>query len=45
MLNGCKQLRILDVSFCCKISIELVQEWRKAYPGVQIKRSISEAWR
>lgn len=45
VLNGCKQLRILDVSFCCKIGIELVQEWRKAYPNVQIKRSISEDWR
>lgn len=45
VLSGCTKLRILDVSFCCKIGIELVLEWRKAYPRVQIKRSISDAER
>ncbi|KAK8759016.1 hypothetical protein V5799_003352 [Amblyomma americanum] len=45
VLSECKQLKILDVSFCFKISLELVQEWKRLYPKVQIKRSLSDAFR
>ncbi|XP_054932064.1 F-box/LRR-repeat protein 4-like isoform X2 [Dermacentor andersoni] len=45
VLNVCKQLKILDVSFCFNISLDFVQEWKRLYPKVQIKRSISDAFR
>ncbi|KAL1423881.1 hypothetical protein MTO96_020679 [Rhipicephalus appendiculatus] len=45
VLNECKQLKILDVSFCFRISLDIVQEWKRLYPKVQIKRSISDPFR
>lgn len=45
VLSECKQLKILDVSFCFNISLDFVQEWKRLYPKVQIKRSISDDFR
>ncbi|KAH7967415.1 hypothetical protein HPB49_024630 [Dermacentor silvarum] len=45
VLIECKQLKILDVSFCFNISLDFVQEWKRLYPKVQIKRSISDDFR
>ncbi|KAK7601643.1 hypothetical protein V9T40_009084 [Parthenolecanium corni] len=39
ILKSCKRLRFLDVSFCEQVSDSEVQEWKKKFPHVDIKRS------
>ncbi|GAB1601035.1 F-box/LRR-repeat protein 4-like [Argonauta hians] len=41
ILQKCKKLRMLDVSFCDDISASSVNFWRKAFPQVSIKKSYS----
>lgn len=41
VLSTSKFLRLLDVSYCCRISAESVYEWRALFPSVEIKKSIS----
>lgn len=42
VLDKCKELKILDVSFCFGISLDIVQVWKMTYPKVQVKRSIND---
>lgn len=39
ILLCCPQLKMIDLSFCDGISDTKIQEWRKLYPHVSIKRS------
>ncbi|XP_041979217.1 F-box/LRR-repeat protein 4 [Aricia agestis] len=39
ILEECRELRLLDVSFCDQIPEAQVKEWRRQYPHVSIKRS------
>ncbi|XP_050666686.1 F-box/LRR-repeat protein 4 isoform X2 [Leptidea sinapis] len=39
ILDNCRELRLLDVSFCDQIDGFEVAEWRRQYPNVSIKRS------
>ncbi|EFX72265.1 hypothetical protein DAPPUDRAFT_59219 [Daphnia pulex] len=34
----CRQLQLLDVSYCCQIDAGHVSNWRRTYPHVSIKR-------
>ncbi|XP_049873276.1 F-box/LRR-repeat protein 4 [Pectinophora gossypiella] len=43
ILAECKDLRLLDVSFCDQIQESQVLEWREHYPHVSIKRSFQSA--
>lgn len=43
ILAECKDLRLLDVSFCDQIQEAQVVEWREQYPHVSIKRSFQSA--
>ncbi|XP_061383750.1 F-box/LRR-repeat protein 4 [Danaus plexippus] len=43
ILAECRELRLLDVSFCDQIQESQVLEWRKQYPHVSIKRSFQSA--
>ncbi|XP_039753173.1 F-box/LRR-repeat protein 4 [Pararge aegeria] len=43
ILAECRELRLLDVSFCDQIQESQVLEWRKQYPHVSIKRSFQAA--
>ncbi|XP_045447998.1 F-box/LRR-repeat protein 4 [Melitaea cinxia] len=43
ILAECRELRLLDVSFCDQIQEFQVHEWRKQYPNVSIKRSFQSA--
>ncbi|KAM3965356.1 F box and leucine-rich-repeat gene 4 isoform 2-T2 [Aphomia sociella] len=39
ILDECRDLRLLDVSFCDQIPDSQVAKWREQYPRVRIKRS------
>lgn len=39
LLKQCKHLKLLDISFCSRLSKELARELRSMYPNVSIKRS------
>ena len=39
ILQSCKHLRFLDVSFCRDIDFSVVSMWKKEYPHVAIKKS------
>ena len=39
LLKQCKHLKLLDISFCSRLSKELVRELSSMYPNVSIKRS------
>ncbi|XP_064456546.1 F-box/LRR-repeat protein 4-like isoform X2 [Ornithodoros turicata] len=41
VLSKCKHLVLLDVSFCCRISVSSVEGWRDLFPAVHIKQSVS----
>ncbi|CAK1580074.1 unnamed protein product [Parnassius mnemosyne] len=43
ILARCQELRLLDVSFCDQILESQVNEWRRQYPHVSIKRSFQSA--
>ncbi|XP_030040912.1 F-box/LRR-repeat protein 4 isoform X2 [Manduca sexta] len=43
ILAECRELRLLDVSFCDQIQESQVLEWREQYPHVSIKRSFQSA--
>ncbi|KAL4707842.1 hypothetical protein ACJJTC_001788 [Scirpophaga incertulas] len=43
ILSECRELRLLDVSFCDQIHESQVLEWRMQYPHVSIKRSFQSA--
>ncbi|XP_026734668.1 F-box/LRR-repeat protein 4-like isoform X1 [Trichoplusia ni] len=43
ILAECRDLRLLDVSFCDQIQESQVLEWREQYPHVSIKRSFQSA--
>ncbi|KAJ0176757.1 hypothetical protein K1T71_007936 [Dendrolimus kikuchii] len=43
ILAECRELRLLDVSFCDQIQESQVLEWRAQYPHVSIKRSFQSA--
>ncbi|XP_045498556.1 F-box/LRR-repeat protein 4 [Colias croceus] len=43
ILAECRELRLLDVSFCDQIQEAQVLEWRRQYPHVSIKRSFQSA--
>ncbi|XP_038209936.1 F-box/LRR-repeat protein 4 [Zerene cesonia] len=43
ILAECRELRLLDVSFCDQIQESQVLEWRRQYPHVSIKRSFQTA--
>ncbi|XP_028156776.1 F-box/LRR-repeat protein 4-like, partial [Ostrinia furnacalis] len=43
ILAECRELRLLDVSFCDQIHESQVLEWREQYPHVSIKRSFQSA--
>lgn len=43
ILAECRELRLLDVSFCDQINESQVLEWREQYPHVSIKRSFQSA--
>ncbi|XP_053610124.1 F-box/LRR-repeat protein 4 isoform X2 [Plodia interpunctella] len=43
ILDECRELRLLDVSFCDQIQDSRVLEWREQYPHVRIKRSFQSA--
>ncbi|CAH0715702.1 unnamed protein product, partial [Brenthis ino] len=43
ILAECRELRLLDVSFCDQIHEAQVLEWRRQYPHVSIKRSFQSA--
>ncbi|XP_050350921.1 F-box/LRR-repeat protein 4 [Nymphalis io] len=43
ILAECRELRLLDVSFCDQIQEYQVNEWRRQYPQVSIKRSFQAA--
>ncbi|XP_004924136.1 F-box/LRR-repeat protein 4 isoform X1 [Bombyx mori] len=43
ILAECRELRLLDVSFCDQIQESQVLEWREQYPHVNIKRSFQSA--
>ncbi|XP_075978453.1 F box and leucine-rich-repeat gene 4 isoform X2 [Anticarsia gemmatalis] len=43
ILAECRELRLLDVSFCDQIQESQVLEWRQQYPHVSIKRSFQSA--
>ncbi|KAF6209124.1 hypothetical protein GE061_014867 [Apolygus lucorum] len=38
-LETMKELQLFDISFCDQIQDEVVQEWRRCFPKVSIKRS------
>lgn len=41
LLSECKQLRMIDLSFCEAISDVVILEWRKVYTHVSIKRDFA----
>ncbi|CAG9786605.1 unnamed protein product [Diatraea saccharalis] len=43
ILAECRELRLLDVSFCDQIHESQVLEWREQYPHISIKRSFQSA--
>ncbi|XP_047533445.1 F-box/LRR-repeat protein 4 [Vanessa atalanta] len=43
ILAECRELKLLDVSFCDQIQEFQVHEWRRQYPQVSIKRSFQAA--
>ncbi|CAH4027203.1 unnamed protein product [Pieris brassicae] len=43
ILAECRELKLLDVSFCDQIHEAQVLEWRRQYPHVSIKRSFQSA--
>ena len=45
VLDKCKSLKMLDISFCSRISFGMYQSWLKAYPHVDIKKSFVDTWR
>ncbi|XP_057368777.1 F-box/LRR-repeat protein 4-like [Daphnia carinata] len=38
VLDKCRKLRLLDVSYCCQIEAVHVANWRRTHPNVSIKR-------
>eukprot|EP00049_Salpingoeca_infusionum_P001991 m.52673 g.52673 ORF g.52673 m.52673 type:complete len:1217 (+) comp11325_c0_seq1:133-3783(+) len=41
LLESCKKLQLLDISFCRGISADTVTQWREAFPNVCIQKSFS----
>eukprot|EP00054_Salpingoeca_dolichothecata_P027641 m.203699 g.203699 ORF g.203699 m.203699 type:complete len:113 (+) comp26010_c1_seq7:1211-1549(+) len=41
LLEKCKKLKFLDISFCRFIKETHVEEWRVAFPDLSIKKSFS----
>ena len=38
ILENCKNLQLLDISYCRQIEESYVTSWMKSYPSVSIKR-------
>ena len=39
LLRQCKHLKLLDVSFCSQLTVEIVEGLQEMYPAVSIKKS------
>ena len=39
LLRQCKHLKLVDVSFCSQLTVEIVEGLQEMYPAVSIKKS------